>query len=72
MPPYVAANQRGFFHFALFQVNGSRSDIVSTPTMPVADPMSHVWTSSDRRIAAAGRLGRESGFKVVTENSGDF
>jgi hypothetical protein len=94
MPPYVAANRGGFFHFALFHVNSngsvqyavvpmlrsvtieqgtagadtlaagqhkqytatavnsSRSDIISTPTMPVADPMSHVWSSSDRRVAA--------------------
>lgn len=95
--PYVAADQGGFFHFALFHfnddgtvqytvepmlqsvtidqgtagaaprtdtlaagqvkeytataVNTGGSDISNPPTMPVADPMSHVWRSSDDQVA---------------------
>lgn len=98
--PYVAPDQGGFFHFALFHfnddgtvqytvepmlqsviidqgtagddaaaprtdtlavgaekeytataVNTGGSDISNPPTMPVADPMSHVWKSSDERVA---------------------
>jgi Phosphodiester glycosidase/Calcineurin-like phosphoesterase/Bacterial Ig-like domain (group 2) len=100
MPPYMAADQGGFFHFALFHVNkdGSvqyavapmlksmtidqgtagadaaaprtdtlvagqvkkytatavntnGSDIGNPPTMPVADPLSHVWASSNKKVA---------------------
>ncbi len=90
-PPYVAPDQGGFFHFALFHVNADGtvqysivpmlesvtidqgatdslglgqqrrytatavntrgSDIANPPTMPVADPMSHVWASSDESVA---------------------
>lgn len=99
--PYVAADQGGFYHFALFHVNADGtvqytvepmlqsmtidqgeagedpaaprtdtiasgetrqytatavntggSDISDPPTMPVADPMSHVWKSSDDAIAS--------------------
>jgi exopolysaccharide biosynthesis protein/uncharacterized protein YjdB len=98
--PYVAADQGGFFHFALFHVNEDGtvqysvepmlqsviidqgtagadaaaprtdtlvagqekqysatavntggSDISNPPTMPVADPMSHVWASSNPEVA---------------------
>jgi exopolysaccharide biosynthesis protein len=32
-------------------VNTSGSDISNPPTMPVADPLSHVWASSDKKVA---------------------
>ena len=100
MPAYMAADQGGFFHFALFHVNDNGtvqytvqpllqsmtidqgaaganaaaprtdtlaahetrqytatavntngSDNSAPPTMHVADPMSHVWASSNKKVA---------------------
>ncbi|MFF3559506.1 phosphodiester glycosidase family protein [Streptomyces sp. NPDC002574] len=32
-------------------VNANGNDISDPPTMPVADPMSHVWTTSNKKVA---------------------
>ncbi|MFI7679289.1 phosphodiester glycosidase family protein [Actinophytocola sp. NPDC049390] len=37
--------------FTATAVNTGGSDIADPPTMPVADPLSHVWASSDERVA---------------------
>lgn len=37
--------------FTATAVNTGGSDISNPPTMPVADPMSHVWASSDEQVA---------------------
>jgi hypothetical protein len=37
--------------FTATAVNNNGDDDTSPPTMPVADPMSHMWASSNSRVA---------------------
>jgi len=52
--------------FTATAVNNNGDNDTSPPTMPVADPMSHVWASSDRHVA---RIDPVSG-EVIAEHPG--
>lgn len=52
--------------FTATAVNNNGDDDTSPPTMPVADPMSHVWASSNSQVA---RIDPVTG-EVIAEHSG--